>query len=198
MFIGHFGVALAAKKIAPKVSLGTLMLAAGFAAAYYAFTRHARGAWVVGVLVISHWILDFFSHRPDLPLLPTGGPRVGLGLWNHLGATLAIETAIFLGGVWVYTRVTRARDRVGTWGAGFVPGLAVHYLSGKYPRSAATGREGDRARRFPERAVVRLAVLGGPASGSTVSENPGFSCPAAASPVRGHATKPVCGGWPCH
>ena len=30
MFIGHFGVALAAKKIAPKTSLGTLILAAQF------------------------------------------------------------------------------------------------------------------------------------------------------------------------
>ena len=30
MFIGHFGVALAAKRIAPKASLGTLVLAAQF------------------------------------------------------------------------------------------------------------------------------------------------------------------------
>ena len=31
MFIGHFGVALAAKKVAPKTSLGTLILASQFA-----------------------------------------------------------------------------------------------------------------------------------------------------------------------
>lgn len=30
MFIGHFGLALAAKKLAPKTSLGTLILAADF------------------------------------------------------------------------------------------------------------------------------------------------------------------------
>jgi hypothetical protein len=30
MFIGHFGLALAAKKVSPKTSLGTLMMAAGF------------------------------------------------------------------------------------------------------------------------------------------------------------------------
>lgn len=30
MFIGHFAVALASKRIAPKTSLGTLMLATGF------------------------------------------------------------------------------------------------------------------------------------------------------------------------
>jgi len=31
MFIGHFGVALAAKKVAPRTSLGVLVLAAQFA-----------------------------------------------------------------------------------------------------------------------------------------------------------------------
>jgi hypothetical protein len=30
MFIGHFGVALAAKRVAPETSLGTLILAAQF------------------------------------------------------------------------------------------------------------------------------------------------------------------------
>ncbi len=30
MFIGHFGVALAAKKVAPRTSLGTLVMAAQF------------------------------------------------------------------------------------------------------------------------------------------------------------------------
>jgi hypothetical protein len=31
MFLGHFGVALAAKKVAPRTSLGVLLLAAQFA-----------------------------------------------------------------------------------------------------------------------------------------------------------------------
>jgi hypothetical protein len=31
MFLGHFGVALAAKKVAPKTSLGTLVFGAQFA-----------------------------------------------------------------------------------------------------------------------------------------------------------------------
>ncbi|MGZ8797577.1 MAG: hypothetical protein ACXW2F_09535, partial [Thermoanaerobaculia bacterium] len=34
-----------------------------FGAAYYAVARHARGAVVAGVLVFSHWVLDFVSHR---------------------------------------------------------------------------------------------------------------------------------------
>ena len=41
-------------------------------------------------LVLSHWVLDFASHRPDMPLWP-GGPKVGLGLWYSLPATLVVE-----------------------------------------------------------------------------------------------------------
>jgi len=31
--------------------------------------RDRRAAAAVGLLVLSHWVLDFVSHRPDLPLL---------------------------------------------------------------------------------------------------------------------------------
>src|SRR5438046_8512683 len=34
---------------------------------------------LVFLLVVSHWVLDFVSHRPDLPLWPGQSPRVGLG-----------------------------------------------------------------------------------------------------------------------
>ena len=119
MFLGHFAVALTAKKAAPKTSLGTLVLGAQFAdmlwpvlllagiekvriapgllpaslldfvsypvshsliaqmgwgaalgAAYFLVRRDRRGAIVLGLLVPSHWILDFLAHRPDLPILP--------------------------------------------------------------------------------------------------------------------------------
>jgi len=41
-----------------------------------------RAAVFIGLVVFSHWILDFIVHRPDLLLFP-GGPKVGLGLWNY-------------------------------------------------------------------------------------------------------------------
>ena len=40
-----------------------------------------RAAVAVGLVVFSHWVLDFIVHRPDLPLW-FGGPKVGLGFWN--------------------------------------------------------------------------------------------------------------------
>jgi len=173
MFIGHFGVGFGAKKLAPKVSLGTLILAAEFVdflfpvfvllglealrvdpgntkvapfdffrypfthslatgigwglllgLAYFALRRNGRGAAVVGLAVVSHWVLDWITHRPDMPIWP-GGPRVGLGLWNSVGGTVAVEGAIFILGVALYVTVTRARDRIGTWALWTLAGFLV-------------------------------------------------------------------------
>lgn len=178
MFIGHVGLAFAAKKVAPRPSLGTLALAAqlvdgvwpvflllgwekveivpGITAVtpllfvsypythslaagavwalllgggYYLLRRDGVGAAWIAALVLSHWALDFISHRPDMPLWP-GGPKVGLGLWNSVPATLAVEFALFAGGLWLYLSATRRRDRIGTWAlAAFVTLLAVLYLA---------------------------------------------------------------------
>jgi hypothetical protein len=161
MFITHFGVATAAKKVAWRPSLGTLVLAAllvdgvrplflllgweqveivqGITAVtpllfvsypwthslvaglawgallgggYYALRRDGKGAFWIMALVLSHWVLDALSHRPDVPIWP-GGPKVGLGLWYSLPATLAVEFAIFALGAWLYAGATRAIDRIG-------------------------------------------------------------------------------------
>jgi hypothetical protein len=155
MFAGHFGLALAAKTVAPRASLGVLALGAqwvdllwpvlllagleqvhvvpgatvvtpldfvryptthsllmgvvwgGLFGVIYARTAgYRKGALVAAGLVVSHWVLDFVTHRPDLPLWP-GGPKAGLGLWNSLPGTAAVEGTLFFGGVWLYARATR-------------------------------------------------------------------------------------------
>lgn len=70
----------------------------------------------VATLVFSHFILDFVTHRPDLPLTLTGSRRVGLGLWNAPMATLLIEVTLFAAGTAIYTVMTRAKDRAGAIG----------------------------------------------------------------------------------
>jgi hypothetical protein len=101
--------------------------------------RSARAAFVVALLVASHWALDLVVHRPDLPLAPGVEARVGLGLWNSMPATVAVEFALLGIGCWLYARVTRARDGVGRWGfAGLVAFLAlteVMNLTGPPPPS---------------------------------------------------------------
>jgi hypothetical protein len=72
---------------------------------------------LLGAGVLSHWFLDLLVHRADLPLLP-GGPKVGLGLWDHPVAEIVLELALYAGGAALYLRATRGRDavgRVGLW-----------------------------------------------------------------------------------
>lgn len=163
MFLGHFGLGLAGKRIAPSVSLGTLFLAVQWAdllffvlasldiehfqiapgatsvtpvnffdypishslawlmvwgiavgGLYFGFRKSRRGALLLAAGVVSHWFLDAFVHRPDMPVLPAG-PKVGLGLWNYPVATVVAEAIVFGSGIVVYLKTTRAADRTGRW-----------------------------------------------------------------------------------
>lgn len=182
MFIGHFAVAFAAKKAAPKASLGTLVLAAAFldvvwpvlvlagverfrivpgitainpfdftyypwshsllmtvlwalafALVYFASSRDRAGAVWVAVVVASHWLLDFVSHVPDMPLYPGGSEKLGLGLWRSIPATFAVEGVMFAAGVVLYLQATKSRDRIGriAWWA-FVGLLLALYIPGPW------------------------------------------------------------------
>jgi hypothetical protein len=79
-----------------------------------AVLRHTRAGLAIGLTVLSHWLLDFVTHRPDLPLWP-GGPEVGLVLWNSIPLTLAVEGVLFAAGIALYLRGTRPRDALGRW-----------------------------------------------------------------------------------
>jgi hypothetical protein len=84
---------------------------------YVAAIRSRMFAGVIlGLLVVSHWVLDVITHRPDMPITLRGTARVGLGLWNSIPATLAVELLLFAGGIALYTRATVARDRLGSFG----------------------------------------------------------------------------------
>lgn len=80
--------------------------------AYRAIKKSWGGAIVVGAAVLSHWVLDFITHRPDLPLWP-GGPVAGLGLWNSVPGTVALESLLFATTLGLYLRTTVPRDRTG-------------------------------------------------------------------------------------
>jgi membrane-bound metal-dependent hydrolase YbcI (DUF457 family) len=72
-----------------------------------------RGLAASGVLlvtlVVSHWILDFVSHAPDLPLWPGQSPRLGLGLWDSIPLTFGVEGALWLTGIVMYLRTGASR-----------------------------------------------------------------------------------------
>ena len=189
MFIGHYAVALAAKRAAPRTSLGTLSAAASLAdllwpvllllgwerahivpgpnpfltlwldsipishslltligwGALFGWlnrrrTGDSRAVVVIGVVVVSHWVLDFVTHRPDMPLYP-GGTPLGLRLWNSVAGTLVTEGVMFVAGVWLYATATRARDRVGSYAFwGLIAFLIASYVGSLYspPPAAMT------------------------------------------------------------
>jgi len=80
---------------------------------YRAFKGRSRDAFLLGCGVVSHWLLDAIVHRPDLPLFPGSATRIGLGLWNHVAATLVLELGLFFAGLVLYLRMTRARGVAG-------------------------------------------------------------------------------------
>ena len=105
-----------------------LVWALVFATGYWALTRYRAGAIVIFFGVLSHWVMDVIVHVPDLPLTVTGTTKVGLGLWNSVPATVAIEYLLLTLGVWLYVRTTRATDGAGRWSFRvFVAFLAVFY-----------------------------------------------------------------------
>lgn len=181
MFIGHFGVGLGLKRVAPRVSVALLLAATvwadilwtiflllgweharvsvgdtrwtplelydypwshsllfllfwatALAVVYRAYRRDLAGALAIWIGVISHWVLDWITHRPDMPLYPNG-PKLGLSLWNSILGTLLVEVPLFVLGVALYARCTRARDRIGRFAFwAYVVFLLVVYAGDRF------------------------------------------------------------------
>jgi len=165
MFIGHYGVALAAKRATPQTSLGVLFVAVQFLDVLFSLfvllgveklrivpgitkvspydlyfmpyshslagavlwsalgalgfglistvkERRARvlAAVVFGGAILSHFILDLPMHLPDLPVgFEPSSPKLGLGLWNQVDVTLALELGLLVAGGALYAGITAPR-----------------------------------------------------------------------------------------
>lgn len=67
----------------------------------------ASAAWLIGALVVSHWLLDLVTHRPDLPLWPWSTHGYGLGLWGSIPGTLIVEGLIWVATIAIFLKVRR-------------------------------------------------------------------------------------------
>lgn len=125
----------------------SLLLAAVWGVVLAAIVRVARGsapALLLMGLVVSHWVLDFVTHAPDLPLWPGASPHLGLGLWNSVPATLAVEGAMWVAGLAFYLSRRKARGLAGSVGLWLFIGLCtIMWVSGPFgsvpPNSQALG-----------------------------------------------------------
>jgi hypothetical protein len=95
--------------------LGVLFWALLFGAVYFLFRKNFKTSLLLGILVLSHWILDFITHIPDLPLSPGVDIKLGFGLWNSVPLTIIIEGLIFILGIIFYLSVTKAVNKKGTY-----------------------------------------------------------------------------------
>ena len=86
--------------------LGTGVWAVIFGLLVFAIMREAVAGILAGLVVLSHWVLDFLTHRPDLTLAG-GDPLYGLGLWNLPFVAIPLELAITLGAFYWFVKRTR-------------------------------------------------------------------------------------------
>lgn len=85
--------------------IGAGVWALGFAL-LIALGGKGRTAALIGFgVVLSHWVLDFLVHVPDLTLAGQP-PKLGLGLWNHPLLEMPLEIALTLGSLALYARAT--------------------------------------------------------------------------------------------
>ncbi len=82
---------------------------------YHLFTKNKKGSLILGALVMSHWVLDFITHRPDLPLSPFSETKVGLGLWNNPVFEIILELGLFGLGVALYLRSSTFKRKIAFW-----------------------------------------------------------------------------------
>jgi hypothetical protein len=94
--------------------LGSAAWALGFGLLVGAIMRSRVGGLMAGAVVMSHWLLDFVTHRPDLGLLGDSD-KVGLVLWNHPFVALPFELALIGIGFALYAGATRPRLPSGLW-----------------------------------------------------------------------------------
>ncbi len=89
--------------------LSNLIIAVIFSGIYFLIKKDRRSAIIIGFVVLSHWILDFISHRPDMVLIGNSGPFGGLELWRSYWGTLVVEIGLLIVGLVYYISSTKAR-----------------------------------------------------------------------------------------
>lgn len=73
----------------------------------------------------SHFVLDWLVHIPEMPIVGQNSPKVGLGLWDHLGLALVVEGLLVMGGLVLYLQSTSGNGFVAKYGMITLLGLLL-------------------------------------------------------------------------
>ena len=135
MFIGHNALAFAAKRVAPKTSLGILTAAVMLVDLIWPIflllgIEHVR----VEPRATKFTPLDFYDYSWTHSLLMgiVLGIAFGLIYWaiTRYGRGAIIESSMYIGGAWIYLASTKSRDKIGSIGFwSFVVLVYAIYLS---------------------------------------------------------------------
>jgi hypothetical protein len=68
---------------------------------------------IIALLVVSHWFLDLFVHRHDLPLVHDAEEKLGFGLWNEPLPAVPPELGLFFAGFALFMNAARPRGTMG-------------------------------------------------------------------------------------
>lgn len=90
--------------------LGTAVWALGFGLIVGVMLRNSIAGALAGLVVLSHWFIDWLVHVPDLTLWGSA-PKLGLGLWNHPAIAMPLELSLIGGAFWWLARAHRGMTR---------------------------------------------------------------------------------------
>ncbi|ALE16351.1 membrane protein, putative [Altererythrobacter epoxidivorans] len=86
--------------------LGSGVWALAFGLLLFVSYRQLVPALLGAIVVMSHWVLDWLVHRPDLTLAGSP-PKMGLGLWNYPWIEMPLEIILTLAAFVWFLRTTK-------------------------------------------------------------------------------------------
>jgi hypothetical protein len=120
VFLGHFAVGFAAKRAAPRTALGALLLAPlllDLVWPIFLLLGIERAAIAPGDTAVTPLRFEHYPYSHSLAMAVAWAGLAalcGLGLWNSVAGTVALEAAMFAAGLGIYAAATRPLDRRGT------------------------------------------------------------------------------------
>lgn len=89
----------------------SILLSLGVMVVTFFYYRDLKISLIIGLLVFSHWLFDFFFWSTNIPLLFSNSPSIkGLGLANNIQNALGLEFGILIIGILIYVFMLKKQE----------------------------------------------------------------------------------------